>query len=751
MQGGFINFLSRKKSHDKALRVSGFSLVETMVSIALIVFLMVSVYSLIVQSLKITNENKTRLAAIVIANQKIERLRNLPYDDVRTILGIPGGGPILDDEVVISNNGRFDVNTVIVYEDDPFDGTALAGTDSLPTDYKSARVRVRWTGFLGLREVSAFTKIAPRGMEAAAGGGTLVITIFNASGQPVNLADVRVENPTALPPIDATYQTATSGQVLIYGAPEAIEGYEITVTKTGYSTSSTTARTAGNPNPTQVNVTVLEGLKTEVSYAIDLVSTLRIHTVHQDLPGNWKINTDPNTENQINARLAIDSGNNTYIVWQDYGHSSASKIYAQKYNSAKVAQWDSGVDKVIGTANNQILPDILIDNATNAVYMAWNDDSNGNQDSFIVKLSTATGNEIWIGSKKVETIGADNADQSKPRIALSGGADLTVVWQDNRAGDTDIYTRRYNPDKTTAWNEIKVNTDGGSTNQTLPVVVTDSEDFTNIAWTDERNGNKDIYMQRLSASGNLEWIDMQINADGGSTDQYAPTIAIDSLDNIYVAWTDERNGNQDVYLAKFASTSARVWPSDLLVNSDGGSTHQSEPSIAIDSTDTIYVAWTDERNGNKDIYAQKLDVAGNSLWATDLRVNINADASSQSVPDISINPSTGKPYASWQDDRNGDLDIYATEFDYYGGTTTVASVNITITGAKRIGESPVIYKYARNFTTDSSGIATITGIEWDSYAITLTTPAAYTILLAEPAIPVNVAPGSILESYLYLE
>jgi len=749
MQGGFLNFLSRRKSHDKARRVSGFSLVETMVSIALIVFLMVSVYSLIVQSLKITNENKTRLAAIVLANQKLERIRNLPYDDIGTVAGIPTG-VITDNETVASNNGRFDVNTVVVYEDDPFDGTALAGSDSLPTDYKSARVRVRWTGFLGLREVSAFTKIAPRGMEAAAGGGTLVITIFNASGQPVNLADVRVENPSSLPPIDATYQTATSGQVLIYGAPESIEGYAITVTKTGYSTSSTTARTAGNPNPTQVNATVLEGLKTEVSYAIDLVSTLRIHTVHQDLPGNWKINTDPNTENQVNARLAIDSGNNTYIVWQDYGHSSASKIYAQKYNSAKVAQWDSGEDKVIGTANNQILPDILVDSPNNMIYMAWNDDSNGNQDCYIVKLETGNGNESWVGANKVET-GSNPSDQSKPRIALSGGSDLTVVWQDNRAGDSDIYTRRYNPDKSTAWNEIKVNTDGGSTNQTLPVLVTDSDDYTNIAWTDERNGNQDIYMQRLDSAGNDTWIDMQLNSDAGTTNQYAPSIAVDSLDNIYVAWTDERNGNQDAYLAKFASTSARVWPSDLLVNSDGGSTHQSEPSIAIDSTDTIYIAWTDERNGNKDIYAQKLDTGGNRLWTVDLRVNINPDASSQSVPDISINPSTGKPYASWQDDRNGNLDIYATEFDYYGGTTTVASVNLTVTGAKRIGEDPVIYKFTGNYTTNASGIAEITGIEWDSYTVTLTPPLTQEIILAEPPIPVNVAPGSILESYLYLD
>lgn len=734
------------------LKHGGFSLVEMIVSITIVVLILLATYGLIGQSMKVTQENKYKMSAMLIANQKIEQLRNLPYNSLGTVSGIPNG-PVPDNELIEDSRGNFNINTVIVYVDDPFDGTdGGSPDDTLPYDYKVARIRVSWLGFLGYRQVTAFSNIAPRGIETNPGGGTLVITVFDANGQPVNLADVNVKNSLVSPAINVDYQTASSGILTIPGAPESIEGYEITVSKSGYSTSSTTARTISNPNPTLVNATVLNDQKTEISFAIDLLSTLRITTIKQNLPENWIVNTDTSGENQTNSRLTIDNDGNTYVVWQDYRNGSAGKIYAQKYDASKVAQWPnttSPEDRVIGAANNQILPDILIDNSSASLYIAWNDNSNGNQDSYLVKLAAANGNDLWGGAKKIETA-ANSADQTKPRMALSGN-DLIAVWQDYRSGNNDIYALKYRNDHSIAWPEFRVNSDVGTTAQTDPTVATDSGGNAFFAWTDDRDGNRDIYWAKFDSGGTRQWVNDLLANSSSSANQYTPNIALDSSGKIYLTWVDERNVNQDVYSQSFDATGTPLWSGDLRTNSDTGSSTQNGPTIAINGSDIIFIAWTDERNGNPDIYAQKLDTDGTKLWAADLRVNINADDSSQSIPDLTINPTSGKPVATWQDDRDNNYDIFATEFDIYGASTTIANLPLILTSNKRIGENPIIFKYTGTATTDSNGEVIINNLEWDSYLIATGTAATYSIVLSDPSLPVNLPPDSIIDVILNVD
>ncbi len=693
-------FIKNKKM--KFQKQRGFTLIESLITIVVVAILFFGVYNLIIYSIKITNENKFRAAAAIIANQKIERVRNLPYDDVGTLTGMVNG-VIPDDETITQGGSVFAVNTLVKYEDDPFDGVAST-TDTIPTDYKSASVKVSWNGPFGQKNIIISTIVAPKGIETSAGGGTLVISVFNANGLPVNLAEVHIENQDLAPTIDFTAQSNDQGELIFYGAPISNEGYEITVTKTGHSTSSTTPRTAENPNPTKPNATIIEGQKTEISFAIDLLSDLTIRTITANLPQNWRLSSDSSEERQTNARIAIDNSGSIYVVWQDYRQTSASKIYAQKYDSNGYAQWPSAAspdDIVIATANNTVLPDILTDNSGN-LYVGWHDGSTGNQEAYIVKLDSSDGSDLWGAEKKINTL-ADAADQSHIRIALAenaGSATTSAVWQDNRGGDLDVY------------------------------------------------------LQILSPSGEIQFNpEIRINANPASdgSDQYEPVITIDSSHNNYIIWTDRRDGDFNVYGAKYSVAAVLQW--ENLINTDTGTSDQLNPDIAIDSNDNIYIVWTDERNGDQDIYAQKYDTGGNALWIEDLKININSDPSAQYNPDITINPLTDKPFAVWQDDRNGNLDIYATEFDNYESSEEpVNNVPLIITGVKRIGEDPIIYKYNKDYLSDSSGNVNLTDIEWDSYNIELQEGYEnYDIIMSSPSIPIGLLPNTSEEIILYLE
>jgi hypothetical protein len=66
-----------------------------------------------------------------------------------------------------------------------------------------------------------------------------------------------------------------------------------------------------------------------------------------------------------------------------------------------------------------------------------------------------------------------------------------------------------------------------------------------------------------------------------------------------------------------------VWAQALrLARPDAAS--QESPASAIDRSGHTVVVWQDSRNGNGNIYAQRLDADGNRLWVADMRVNSNS-------------------------------------------------------------------------------------------------------------------------------
>lgn len=203
----------------------GFSLVELMVGISLLLIIFLGLYAAFSLSLKVVGQSKARVTALAIANAKIEEIRNLDYDDIGTEGGIPSGS-LEEKEEVFRNGINFQIKTTVLYIDDPYDG--LAPEDAVPTDYKRVRVKVSWQGFFG-GEIQAVTNVAPPGIETDSDGGILKIIVFDANGRAVPYADVNIRNTKVTPEINANYETDIAGDLVIAGAPTSTEGYRISV------------------------------------------------------------------------------------------------------------------------------------------------------------------------------------------------------------------------------------------------------------------------------------------------------------------------------------------------------------------------------------------------------------------------------------------------------------------------------------------------------------------------------------------
>ncbi len=741
------------KKGGKLKNVSGLSLIEVIVTILVITMIMLAVYNLIIYVLKLSTENKFYVSAREIAAQKIEYINNLKYEDVGLTTGLPHGA--VEEYETIERGGIFNVHNFITYYDDPFDGLQSDGTDPIGQDYKITTVEVAWQGRFGPKKISIFSKIVPKTQETAVGGGVLTIVVVDYQGNPVPQASVRIKNSKITPTVDFTTFSDSEGIVTFPGAPASYEAYEITVSKPGFGLDKTYDRNPSNPNPTKPHLTVENGKLTRESFNIDLLANMIIHTVKRNLPANFKVNTDASMESQVNARLAIDSSGFIYVVWQDFRDGSSSRVYAQKFNTAGTPQW-LPADINISNSMNMVFPDVEVDNAGN-LHICWNDSSVGNQDAYLVKLRTADGSDAWGGARRVDTL-ADAKDQTFAVMSLSkngGNTDSVISFTDNRNNDLDIYAKRYDSARNPLYTEIRLNqnTINDGTNQYDSSIASDSTGMNYVAWTDERNGKKDIYGVKINSAGSLIWNpDKKLTANNADADQSQAALAIDSADNLYLAWTDDRNGHQDIYLQKFNSNGDAQWPSDKRVNRGTDTANQYSPDIAIGQCGVIYMTWTDERQGDPDIYAQKLDLDGNLLWTEDQRININSGKSIQANSDLNINSASCIPYTAWQDDRNGNYDIYLSSFDDPGSITPVGNIPLRIFGTSKIGENPVIYEYDKQHWTNASGLLDL-DVEWDpAYTINIINALTpYRLKVSDPTIPVRILPAETRHIYLFVD
>lgn len=249
-----------------------FSLLELLVALGIVSLVVVTVLGLMGRGLDVLRREEHRRVALGIAEERLELLRNVPYDDLGTIGGIPSG-PFPQEDLIERNGARYTIATRIRAIDDALDNTAP--NDAVPTDYRELAVDVSW-GLNPNQAVTLATLAAPPGTEQATTTGMLRLRITDARGEPVDGASVQLANSAVSPPIALTLPTDTDGIVALPGAPPSNGGYHVRVTRAGYSVDETIAPSAQNPNPNNPPLTVLAHEVTNANFAIDRLATIAL-------------------------------------------------------------------------------------------------------------------------------------------------------------------------------------------------------------------------------------------------------------------------------------------------------------------------------------------------------------------------------------------------------------------------------------------------------------------------------------------
>jgi prepilin-type N-terminal cleavage/methylation domain-containing protein len=274
----------------------GFTLIEMVVAVAVFAVLLVGVVGLISMMGRSVKASREQTVLASLAANYLEVVRNLPYSEVGTVSGNPAGSlPDQDNAITATiENANYSIYYEVTYVDDPADGTITAGTDPSANDYKQVKMYIQneTTGV-----VRAFsTNVTPQGLEGTVNAGALSIKVFDAQGEPVAGASVAITNIAGT--LSLNRSTDASGNWIEVGLPAGVNQYHVVVTKDGYSTDQTYPITGTNPNPVKPDPTISNGLVTQVSFAIDTVSSLTIRTLDSSCAALGSVNV-----NVVGAKL----------------------------------------------------------------------------------------------------------------------------------------------------------------------------------------------------------------------------------------------------------------------------------------------------------------------------------------------------------------------------------------------------------------------------------------------------------------
>lgn len=363
---------------------------------------------------------------------------------------------------------------------------------------------------------------------------------------------------------------------------------------------------------------------------------------------NVKVNDDTGTRYQSSPSLAVDASGTFYAVWQDFRNGNYDIYFARSTDNG--ATWSSNV-KVSDDLGSRVQgdPSLAVD-ANGTLYVAWDESFNNDYDIYVT--TSTDGGQSWSANIKVND-DSGTSRQQYSSLAVDASGIVYVAWQDQRNGNYDVYFATSTDSGTTWSTNVKVNDDSGTSAQYKPSLAVDASGTVYVAWEDNRNSNYDIYFASSTDSGTTWSTDVKVNDETDSADQLVANLAVDSSGMLYVTW---HNGNRDIYFAT-STDGGTTWSSNIKFNDDSGASRQEYPSLAVDANGIVYVTWQDNRNGNYDIYFAKSVDDGNH-WQVQAMVNDNNGESQLPKPSLAVN-ANGNAVIAWTDKRNGFEDIYA--------------------------------------------------------------------------------------------
>ena len=196
-------------------------------------------------------------------------------------------------------------------------------------------------------------------------------------------------------------------------------------------------------------------------------------------------------------------------------------------------------------------------------------DGNGDRVALVRRSDAGWGHHVYVTPP--------GSDVWRPVVTVLSDGNAAVLWSEQRNGNWDIYQRVYRSASGVLGTRQRLTTDP---RQDFNVVA--SGEY--IAWQARRDQGFDIHARRLGGE--------TVRVSTSEANDWRPAIASDSKGAAWIAWDTYDAGNYDVYLRRLDGEGLGE-PIAIAVSSR----FEARASVAVDGTDRVWVAFEDSNEG----------------------------------------------------------------------------------------------------------------------------------------------------------
>jgi len=287
------------------------------------------------------------------------------------------------------------------------------------------------------------------------------------------------------------------------------------------------------------------------------------------------------------ANLAVSTvSNRILVVWQDHRSGLDNPdIYAQLFD---LTYTPVGVNIKVnppGIKAAQIAPDLCA--LSDGRFLVCWEDYTGPAPQIMARLVQADGS---LPAPAVTVSPLAETPQLFPKTE-SWGDSTHVVWLQKDGGDYNIYMRTLSLAALPQAPAIKVNDDENSL-QWIPEIGVYSSGQTAVVWEDKRAGDSEIYAQIFKADGVKRGDNFVVNADASRSLQWRPAVA-GNENLLQIVWEDTRDKSAAIYTQQFDRWGL---PSgdNLRLDQPELSAAREKPSLFVDDQGQRVFAWQEK-------------------------------------------------------------------------------------------------------------------------------------------------------------
>lgn len=342
--------------------------------------------------------------------------------------------------------------------------------------------------------------------------------------------------------------------------------------------------------------------------------------------------------------------------------------------SYAAAQWNTNpaVNLLVSTAVFDQQDVRLVSDTKGGAIISWVDfRANGTLSDIYVQRVNAAGYPTWTANGVA--VCNNPFDQQNISICEAPDGGAILCWQDGRNGNWDIFAQKIDSSGMVKWTANGVSVCVKALHQQSPKIVSDQAGGAYVVWEDSIAGFYDVYAQHLDANGTSTWATNGLAICTSLDKQINPRIEIDGAGGCIITWMDKRFGDYDVYAQRVDAAGTLQWTANgILVASAAG--NQSNPKIEPDGSGGAVIVWQDLRNGNDyDVYAQRINASGATQWASGGVVVCSVAGSSQSAVEACTDNGINGSVIAWKDARSGNSQVYMQMLNNSGAAQWTAN------------------------------------------------------------------------------